>query len=174
MTFYMTIENFLTKIEIALIVFFVGFIIAKLASRILKKLLAEAEINRILETAGFKPISNTIASIVKYIIYTITLFIILQQFGLTKLVLAIIVIAATIIIIISLLLAIRDFIPNFVAGIFLRKKVKKFMGKYVQIGPVKGKLMHFGLTGSIMKNKEQYYIPHLYTSKQKIRQSRAD
>ncbi len=170
----MTIEQWLTKIEIAIIIFFIGFIIAKLTSRILKKVLAEAEINRILETAGFKPISNTIASLVKYIIYIITVFIILQQFGLTKLVLAIIVITSTIILTISILLAIRDFIPNFAAGIFLRKKAKKFIGKQVQIGTVKGKLVNFGLMGSIIKNKEQYYIPHLYTSKQKITQSRAD
>ena len=174
MTIYAALEQWLTKIEIALIIFFVGFIIAKLASRIIKKLLAEAEINRILESAGCKPISNTIGTITQYIIYVITLLVILQQFGLTKLVLAIVFISATIVIIISLLLAIREFIPNFAAGIFVRKKLKPYLGKNIQIGTVKGKLKNYGLTGSMLVDKEEYYIPHLYTSKQKIKLSQAN
>ncbi len=165
MAFYLTIENFLTKIEIALIVFFVGFIIAKLAARILRKLLAEAELNRILESAGFKPISNSIAALVQYVIYTATLFIILQQFGLTKIVLIIVVILAFLVFAFSFLLAVRDFVPNAVAGLWLRKKLKPYIGKNIKIGNVKGRLKRVGVVASIIKDKEEYHVPHLYASK---------
>ncbi|VVB81381.1 Mechanosensitive ion channel [uncultured archaeon] len=165
MVFYTVVEEFLTKIEIAFIVFFAGFLIAKLSSRILKKFLAEAELNRILESAGFKPISNSIASIVQYIIYTATLFIILQQFGLTKIVLIIIVILAFLVIAVSFLLAVRDFVPNVVAGLWLRKKLKPHIGKNIKIGNVKGKLKRVGIVSSIIEDREEYHVPHLYASK---------
>lgn len=165
MAFYMVVEEWLTKIEIALIVFFVGFIIAKLTARILKKLLAEAELNRILESAGFKPISNSIASLVQYVIYTVTLFIILQQFGLTKIVLIIVVIIAFLVFAFSLLLAVRDFVPNAVAGLWLRKKLRPYIGKNIKIGNVKGRLKRVGVVSSIIKDEEEYHVPHLYASK---------
>lgn len=165
MAFYMLVEEWLTKIEIALIIFFVGFIVAKLAGRILKKLLAEAELNRILESAGFKPISNSIAALVQYVIYTATLFIILQQFGLTKIVLVIVVIIAFLVVAISFLLAVRDFVPNAVAGLWLRKKLKPYIGKNIRIGNVKGQLKRVGVVSSIIKDKEEYHVPHLYASK---------
>ena len=168
MSFYMAIEHWLTKIEIGLIIFFAGFVIAKLVGRLLKRFLAEAELNRILESAGFKPLSNVIAVIVEYFIYVATLFVILQQFGLTKLVLGIIVVLAFIVLALSFFLAVRDFVPNVVAGFFLRKRMKPLLQKYVQIGSVKGKLVSFGLVGSILKDKEHYYVPHLYASRQKI------
>ncbi len=174
MAWFMAVEHFLTRIAIALITLFAGFIIAKLASRIAKKLLAEAELNRILVSAGFKPLSDALGTILEYVIYTATLLVILQQFGLTKIVLGIIATLAVIIIGISILLAFRDFIPNAVAGLFLRKKAKQHIGKKVQIGAVTGTLEKFGIISSTIRDKDEHCVPHLYTSKQKITRLRAN
>jgi small-conductance mechanosensitive channel len=162
------LQNFLSKIAVALITIFAGFIIAKLAHRIVNRVMIEAEINRILTAAGLKTLSDTIGSIAEYFIYTATLLIVLQQFGLTKLVLGIIGLIAVIVIGFSLLLAIRDFIPNFVAGMFIRKTMKKHLGKKVQLGGIKGRLERIGPVASVIKNKDEHHIPHMWASKRKL------
>jgi len=163
----------MSKIAVALVTIFTGFIIAKLTGRIAKRIMAEAELNRILTAAGFKPLSDALAKILEYLIYTATLLVVLQQFGLTKLVLGIIAGVLIIIIGFSLLLAFRDFIPNFVARIFIRKKMKELIGQKIKIGSIKGRLEKFGLVASIIRDKDEHYVPHLYTSKQKITRLRA-
>jgi len=162
-----------TKIAVALITVLVGFMIAKLAGKIMKRVLVEAELNRILKAAGFRPLSDTLGSILEYVIYTITLLIVLQQFGLTKIILGIVAVVATIIIAFSIFLTIRDFIPNALIGLLMRKKMKRFLGKKVKIGINTGKLEQVGIVASVIRNKDEYYIPHMYTSKHKIKLLRA-
>jgi len=152
------------KIVVALITLFIGFILAQIVGRLVKRVLSEAEINRVLAKAGMK-LDSTIGQIIEYIIYTITLLVILQQFGLTKLVFAIVIFLVALLLGFSLALAIKDFIPNAITGFFIRKKLKRQIGKNVRIGIVSGKLMHVGIVDSIVKDKEIHRVPHLYTSK---------
>lgn len=135
--------------------------------------MAEAELNRILTAAGFRPLSDALGVILEYIIYAATVLVILQQFGLTEIVLGIIAVIAIVAIGFSLVLAVRDFIPNAIVGLFLRKKMKKFLGKKICIGDVSGRLEHYGIVASVIKNKDEYYVPHLYTSRQEITRLRA-
>ncbi|HLF54187.1 MAG TPA: hypothetical protein VI612_00515 [Candidatus Nanoarchaeia archaeon] len=160
------------KSIVALVTLLIGFIIAKLAGRITRRVLSEAEINRILATEDMK-LDKAISRIVEYVIYTITLLVILQQFGLTKLVLGIIITIAVIIIGFSALLAIKDFIPNAITGLFIKRKLKQNLGKKVKIGIVTGKLVHVGIMESVIQDKEEHHIPHLYASKENIIQVRA-
>ncbi len=160
------------KSIVALVTLLIGFIIAKLAGRITRRILSEAEINRILATEDMK-LDKAISRIVEYVIYAITLLVILQQFGLTKLVLGIIITIAVIIIGFSALLAIKDFIPNAITGLFIKRKLKQNLGKKVKIGIVTGKLVHIGIVESVIQDKEEHHIPHLYASKENIIQARA-
>lgn len=174
MPFITTIHAFATKFSIALLTLFIGFIIAKLAGKIAKRVMAEAELNRILVSAGFRPLSDALGIIIEYIIYTLTILVILQQFGLTSIVLNILATIATIIILFSLLLALRDFIPNAIAGLFIRKKMKKLLGEKVQIGSVSGTLEHIGIIGSTLRSKDEHCVPHLYTSRKDVTRLRAN
>lgn len=173
MAFYAVFEGLLTKLEIVLIIFFAGFILAKLADRIVRRLLSEAELNEVLVAAGFKPLSDVFGLIIKYVIYAATLLVVLQQLGLTKLVLGVLVVLAVFLLGFFVFLTARDLIPNLVAWFFLRKKIKPFVGKKVCIGSVEGKLVRFGFVGSTVRNKDVHFVPHLYTSKQRIRLLRA-
>lgn len=160
------------KSIVALVTLLIGFIIAKLAGRITRRILSEAEINRILATEDMK-LDKAISRLVEYVIYAITLLVILQQFGLTKLVLGIIITIAVVIIGFSALLAIKDFIPNAITGLFIKRKLKQNLGKKVRIGIVTGKLVHVGIVESVIQDKEEHHISHLYTSRQNITQVRA-
>ena len=167
------LKGIVNEAAVALITILVGFIIAKLASRIAKKVMVEAELNRILTAAGIKPLSDVLGTILEYLIYTATLLVVLQQFGLTSIVLGIIAVLAIVIIGFSLLLTLRDFIPNALVGFLIRKEMKRFLGKKVRIGAVVGRLENVGIVGSVVKDKDEHYVPHLYSSKQKIKQLRA-
>ena len=168
-----TLHTVFTKISMALLTLFIGFIIAKLAGKIAKRVMAEAELNRILVSAGFKPLSDALGIIIEYVIYAATILVILQQFGLTTIVLSILAVMAAIIILFSLLLAVRDFIPNAVAGLFIRKKLKRLLGKRVRIGNITGKLEHIGIVRSTIRDKDEHCVPHFYTSKNEITLLRA-
>ncbi len=149
---------------VGFVTFLVGFIIAKFAGRLTRRVLSEAEINRIAATAGMN-LDKRIGQLVEYVIYLITLLVILQQFGLTKLVFGILIFLALALIGFSLALAIKDFIPNFITGLFIRRKLKKQLGKTITIGMVSGKLVRVGLVASTITNHEEHNVPHLYTSK---------
>jgi hypothetical protein len=169
-----TLNIAFTKISIALITLFIGFIIAKLAGKIAKKVLAEAELNRILTAAGFKPLSDAFGIIIEYFIYAATILVILQQFGLTYVVIGIIIAVTAAILLISLLLAIRDFIPNAIAGLFIRRKMKKLLGKKVQVGKIRGRLESVGIINSTIRDKDEHCVPHLYASRNEITRLRAN
>ncbi len=173
MAFIQVLHLLFTKVSVAMLTLFIGFIIAKLAGKIAKKVLAEAELNRILVAAGFKPLSDALGVIIEYVIYAATILVILQQFGLTYIVLGIISIIGIIVVLFSLLLALRDFIPNAVVGLFIRRKMKKFLGKKVQIGTVSGTLEHVGIIRSTVRDKDEHCVPHLYTSRKEITRLRA-
>ena len=172
MAFVEIAEQWLGKMVVALITLFVGFIIAKLAGLLTKRVLHEAEINRVLATAGMK-LDEAIGRLVEYLLYVITLLVILNQFGLTKLVLGILITLAIALMAFSLLLAIKDFVPNAITGLFIRKKLKSNLGKKVKIGMVTGKLVHVGVVQSVVKDGGEHHVPHLYTSKENITKIRA-
>ncbi len=168
-----TVHSIFSRIAVAAITIFVGFIIAKLAGRITKRVLAEAELNRVLTAAGIKPLSDTLGTILEYVIYTATVLVVLQQFGLTKFVVGIIAALGIVVLAFLIILTVRDFVPNAIVGMFLRKKMKKHLGKNIRIGAVAGTLENIGIVGSVLKNKDEHYVPHLYASKQKITPLRA-
>lgn len=154
-----------SKFAVAIIILLAGFIIAKIAGKLVKKVLAEAELNKILAKAKFTPMSDALGAIVEYALYAATLLVVLQQFGVANIAAWVIGIIAAIIIIFSLTLALRDFIPNAIVGLFIRKKLKAKLGKQIQIGMISGKLVQVGIVASTIKNADEQYVPHLYSSK---------
>lgn len=159
-------EGAVLRITTALVTLFVGIIIAKLAGKITKHILEQAEINRLLKESGIKAIDQRIAAIAEYTIYIFTALLILQELGLTRIVLTIVIVFAAAILTITLLISIRNVIPNLIHGIRVRKAYKDKVGKEVKIGYVKGKLKRIGPLQSIVHEKEDHYITHTYTAKQ--------
>lgn len=153
------------KFAVAIIILLAGFIIAKIAGKIVKRILAEADINKILAKAKVTPMSDALGGIVEYALYLATIIVVLQQFGLANITLWIIGTIAIVVILFSLTLTIRDFIPNAIAGLFIKKRLNAKLGKQVKIGIISGRLEHVGIVASTIRNSDEQYVPHLYTSK---------
>ena len=64
-----------------------------------------------------------------------------------------------------LLFALKDFIPNFITGLFVKKKLKTSVGKKVKIGIVKGTLKDLGAASCTIIDKEPHVVPYTYVKK---------
>jgi len=165
MTLLTKIIDILGNFVSIIVILLAGFIIAKFAGKITKRILHETELNAILESAKLPPLSNSIALLVEIIIIIATILFVLQQLGLA--IIAIIILAALggIVILATLLVSIRDAIPNLVAGIYIRSKLKKKIGQNVKIGMTKGKLLRIRAFDSIVDSGDEIHVPHTYTAR---------
>lgn len=148
-----------------IVILLVGFIIAKLAGKITKRVFHETELDAILKAAGLPPLSNGIALLVEILIAIGTIFFVLERLGLAILAISIAAILVGIVVLGTLFVAIRDAIPNLIIGIFIRGKLKKMQGKQVKIGMANGKLTKIRTLDCVLENGDSVNVPHIYTSK---------
>lgn len=156
----------------AVIILAVGFIVARILSKLVKKVLSELETNKIAkEQAGVKfPIDDLVSRIVKYAIYITSVILALNQLGLASLMLKIILITLLVILVAIIILAFRDFVPNVVAGflIYQRNMIKK--GELIKIKNIEGRVIYIDLLEIrlMTKDKEVVHIPNSYIIKHEL------
>lgn len=166
---YNAVRNF----EIAFITLFVGLLISRIVGKIVKRLLAEAELNKLFAARGAKSINEIVGSTVEGLLYFVTVLIVFQQLGLTKIVFYLILILLVTILGILIFIGFKQF-QNIFAWFMLRPILNKKLGKTVEIGDIKGKLQSISFVQSRVKGAETFLIPHAYSWKKlkKIREER--
>ncbi len=160
-----------TRIIVAVIILLMGFIIGKLVSRLVQKVLQEIELNRSLKKTGVKMNMEAITShFIAYFIYFIAVIWALNEIGLTTTVLNMISASALILIIISIVLAIKDFIPNAFAGIFIYQKGFIKEGDTINVGNVEGTVKNISLIETEIETgeKDSIYIPNSILTKKEV------
>ncbi len=165
------INNIIT----AIIILLIGFIIAKLLGRLVQQVLHEAELDNILKKAGAKvSFEMALSHITEYFIYFMTIIFALNQLGIKTFVLYVLAIAAIGVLIISVFLGLRDFIPNFMAGWYIYRKDLIKEGKNVKINGVQGKVVQLSLLDTRIKTKkgDLIYLPNSIVIKSKIVQKK--
>ncbi|HLC86218.1 MAG TPA: mechanosensitive ion channel domain-containing protein [Candidatus Nanoarchaeia archaeon] len=163
--------NFINIIS-AFLVLVLGLVIASITTNILRKVLREAELNKILQKQlKFKfPLENSLVSIVKYMIYGATFIFVLNQLGIPTFVLRIIFLVLIVIIIVFIVLAFKDWIPNIVSGFYIYKTQKIKIGDTILINNVKGKVKRINLIETVVftPNKEVIHIPNSNITKYEV------
>lgn len=169
---FQLLEPFYLKIVVSAIILFVGLISGQLLSRLIKKLLTEVQLDKMLNLAtGISiKLESSIASITKYLIYFVFLLWALENLGLGSIILNILAAGVVVLIIIGLLLAIKDFVPNAVAGIFILFKKIVEKDDEVKIGTITGKVVEVELIETIIKTKsgDTIYVPNSNLIKENI------
>lgn len=162
-----------TKIVIAIIILLIGFIIGKILGRLLQKVLHEFEMDKALKkSAGINiSLEHFLGSFLTYFIYFITIIMALNQLGLTTAILNMISGAVILLILISLILAIKDFVPNMMAGIFIYQKGIIKEGDIIALDKIKAKVIETTMMETKLesKNKDIIYIPNSLLIKKEIR-----
>jgi small-conductance mechanosensitive channel len=142
------VTNSLGKFIVAVIILLVGFIVGKILGKLLEKILHELEINKLFRRwfkteANFEEIFGLILS---YVIYIFAIIMALNQIGLTATILNFLAAAILVIIIISVFLSLKDFLPNLFAGFGLLKGGKIKEGDRIKIKDIEGKITRINLT----------------------------
>lgn len=170
--FSLNADNIIVRLIAAVIILLIGFVVARLSSRLTKRILNELETNKILkEQAGVKmQVEEFISSIVKYIIYLIAVIIALNQLGLTTKILYLILVIILVILVGFIILAFKDFIPNVVAGFIIYQRDKIKAGDTIRVKDIEGKVIHVDLVETRIKTKKNdiVYIPNSILNKNEV------
>jgi small-conductance mechanosensitive channel len=156
----------------AVIALLIGFIIGKVVSKLIQRGMHELEVNRILKSAGVPfGMEEFLGHVVEYFIYFIAIVIALDQLGVTAFVLYIVTGIIGLVLVIAFLLAIKDFIPNFIAGLRLSRKKLFRVGDTITVDSVTGRVKAFGLleTTLISRNKDVMHIPNSLLLKKEVK-----
>lgn len=136
-----------TRFVVAAIILLMGFIIGKIAGRLLEKILHEIEVDNLAaKTMNLKiSLEQIMSKAVTGFIYFIAIIMALGQLGLATTALNLMAAAVMLFIIISMIISIKDVMPNIFAGIVIQSKRFIREGDYVKIGQVQGKIINMNL-----------------------------
>jgi len=165
-------QGVINKVIAAVIILLIGFIIGKIIAKIVQKFLKEVELNKLMhKAAGIKfGLEDIITYFVQYFIYFIFIIMALNQLGLTTTILNMLSGAVIIIIIISIFLGIKDFIPNFIAGMFIHSKGFIQEGDKIRVKDLEGKIVKINMIETRIETKsgDLIYIPNSMLTKQEV------
>lgn len=165
-------SKFYYDILIAVIILLIGFILAKLLSKVVQKVLNSLEVDKIAKKAtriemGLEKAAGTF---IKYFIYFIAIIMALNQLNITTTILQMFSAAILIIVIISVVLAIKDFVPNTFAGFYLYRNKFIKEGETIRVKGIEGTVKHINLVETKIETKEGdlVYIPNSALTKTEI------
>ena len=143
------------NVIVAVIILLLGFICGRILSRLTYKILREVELRKILKKAGVQfKIEKHTSSFVAYLVYFISVIMALNQLKIATTILHMILGAILIIIIVSLVMGIKDFIPNMFAGLAIYKDKIIEIGEHIETQGVQGKVVQVTLVKTKLETKE--------------------
>ena len=163
------LSDFTLNLIAAIVILLVGLVIGRFLGNLTRKVLHELELDKLLrEQTRFKiPLEQFLGSLVKFIAYFIAIIFALDQLGLQTAILNIILAIIIMIIVIFMILAIKDFIPNLMAGLFLHQKRNIKPGERIEVNNVEGEVINITLTETKLRTRsgEIVYIPNSVLTK---------
>lgn len=167
-----TQNELLISIVSAVIILLIGFIVGRIVGKLLLKVLREIEFDKTVKKAtGYQHSAAELSSnIASYFIYFITIILALESLGLTPFVLNMIVVVIIVILAISIILAVKDFIPNFAGGYSVRTKGLFKKGDIVKVDTVEGKIVKINLLDTHIEthNGDLILIPNSFFIKNMV------
>ena len=159
-----------SNIVVAVVILLVGVIVAKILERLVHRILHELELDKWLRIGGFEfPLEHTAASTIRYLFYFLAVVIALNQVGLTATVLNLVAAATLVLVIAAILLGLKDFIPNFIAGITIHKRGIK-EGDVIRVRNVHGDVQAISLLDTKIKTDsgDILFIPNSLLTKNEV------
>ncbi|MDD5254035.1 MAG: mechanosensitive ion channel [Candidatus Nanoarchaeia archaeon] len=160
------------KLISAIVILFLGYIFGRILTNLLKNILSNLEIDRILRTeTRFKfKIESRLIALLKYGIYLFTIFLALNQLGINPSIVYIIVFLGVLFVIILIGLNVIDVIPNIISGLKIKHKKIIRNNQYIHVGNFEGTVIHIGLIETRLKHKEHFLIiPNSVITKNKVK-----
>jgi small conductance mechanosensitive channel len=157
------------KLIAAVVILLIGLVIGRFLGNLTKKILHELELDKLLkEQTRFKiPLEQFLGSVVKFVVYLLFIILALNQLGLETAILNIILTIILVVLVAFMILAVKDFIPNFVAGIILHQKRNIKAGERIEVNDIEGEVINVTLIETKIRTKsgEIVYIPNSVLTK---------
>ena len=163
----------LIKLAAAIAILLLGILFARFFSKVTKKVLEELGVNELFKNElGVKlSIADFISRFIVFAIYFTAIILALNQLGLTGTVFYGILAGILLLIIVLLVFAFKDFVPNLVAGIYIiqKKIIKK--GENISITSVTGEIVEINLIETRVRTKEgdEVLVPNSILFKSELR-----
>ena len=165
-------NDVMVNILVALLIFFIGFIFGRLLGRIIKKVLRHMNTDYFMRnTLGIKlSVEDVLSVSTSYFVYMISFVMALNQLGLSTAILQMVIGGVIAIIVISVILSIKDFLPNMVAGLLIREKSFVAEGDVIRIKDIEGKVEELGLVETVIVNRhgDKIFIPNIVFTKNEV------
>ncbi|MFT4311944.1 MAG: hypothetical protein ACMXYF_01830 [Candidatus Woesearchaeota archaeon] len=155
-------EGLFTDFALAVLILVIGLTLGKLIERFLLRFLRELEVHKIANSRAIRT-DQIIAYSSSVIIYFITIVLVLNQLGITSFILNAISIIIFIIIAIVLILSIKDVVPSFLIGIYLRQTKRLTTGQHITMQLIQGTVHELNTFDFCIHVKDEvYYLPYSY------------
>ena len=158
-----SVQTYVYDILLGIITLLVGFVIGVLAKKFMLRMLHEIALNRIMSKVGVThDLENIISIALSYIIYLFTIILFLDQLGIKSIVLYLIAGAILMLLILTILVGLKDVIPNFIGWLFLRRNDLVQEGRKVEIRGIEGRVERIGYLETEIKTEGQdhLYVPN--------------
>jgi small conductance mechanosensitive channel len=158
-----TLKSYALDIIVGIIILLVGFGLGILAKKVVRRVLKEIHLNRVMSNVGITHnIEKAVTNIVMYLIYLFTIIYFLDYLGITSVVVYLIAGAILALLILTLLVGLKDVIPNFFAWIILQRKGKVIVGRRVDVKEISGVVEKIGYLETEIKTEREdiLYVPN--------------
>ena len=165
-------QDFVINLTAAVAIILIGVVAARFLSRLVKRILHDLEINRVLkDQAGVRiSVDESIGNLTKFIIYFLAVFLALNQLGLSIIALQIVLALLLLILVGFIILAFKDFIPNIIAGFIIHQKQILKKGNIIQFKEFKGMVIETNLLDVKLQTKsgDIVHIPNSVLTKNEV------
>ncbi len=176
--FQSTFFSIINKYIVAVVILFLGFVIGTLVSKFIYRVLNDFELNKFLKSLSGVNIKmeEIVSGVIKIFIYAIFIVYVLNYLNLSQLVVNIIFIVFSLIIGISIILSIKDFIPDFIAGIRISKDNLIQEGDKIELENLQGEVKKVDLTHVEIStvNNDIIFCPNSQIVKQRFKVHRSE
>ena len=172
LAFLSAMETYLSTIVISITILLAGFAIGFLSRKFLRRILQEIELNRILRSVGVTTdLEQWISLSAALLIYLVTIVFFLDYLGIKSLVLYILLGAVLLLIILTVLVGLKDVIPNLIGWLYLQKNQRIKEGRNVEINEIAGTVERVGYLETEIKTEQDdvLYVPNSLFLKKKHR-----
>ncbi len=154
----------------AILILLIGLLVGLIVNKLLNKFLQGIRLDKNIKKLGKNySLEKRILKITTYLIYFFTIIFSLRQLGIVSITLYFVVGLILLLLGATILIGIKDFIPNFIAGLVLGRKNNWKKGKEIKFDGIEGKIEKLGLLELQIKTKkgEKIYVPNSLLTKSK-------
>jgi small-conductance mechanosensitive channel len=152
--------NIINQYVIAIVILFSGFILGNILAKIVKKILHEIELNNFLKSVSNIDIriEELISMFVKFLVYFIFVVYVLNYLNLSTIIINVLLIVVLVIVGFSVIVSVRNFLPDFFAGIAISKRKLIFEGDIIEIDGIIATIKKIDLTSIQLLTKDNELI----------------